>query len=220
MSRRARWVRMPCTLPAALPAAAAAIAKLQVRDAAPLVLWSSTSGAAAALRHDDDSSFALAFIAPMHVVPGRTARWPSWALSPVLAAYRDLGVRAYLTDDAICVHGESIASSRAEAVAGCAVICASLGVHRPARWHRSAGARSAEFRAWLREGLGLAGTQWGGESDLPPERVFEAGLRARIEAQHGWQFENCWPTPLEQMALREAREKPLLGVGLSAVSEV
>ena len=67
----------------------------------------------------------------------------------------------------------------------------------------AAPARGAEFRAWLREGLGLAHTQW--DQDALPERAFEAALRARIEAQHEWQFENSWPGPSEQQAIGAPR---------------
>lgn len=220
MSRRARWIRLACTLPAALPVAAAAMAKMQVRDAAPSVLWSSARRDAREHRQSDDASFALAIIAPLHVAPGRRTRWPSWALSPAVAAYRDLGLRAYLSDDAISVQGRRIAASRAEAIEGFAVICASLGMPVKADLLASTDVCNSEFRAWLREGLGLAMTQWGGESDSPSERVFEAGLRARIEAQHDWQFENSWPTALERVALSRTRESPLLREGLSVLSEI
>lgn len=220
MSRRARWIRLACTSPAGLLAAAAAMAKMQVRDAAPIVLWGSAQGEARDGSRNDTSHFALAVIAPMHVAPGRQGRWTSWVLSPVVAAYRDLGLRAYLNDDAICIHGRQIAASRAEAIAGCAVISASLGMSAAGGSLAAAAARSAEFRAWMREGLGLAMTQWGGERATPPERAFEAGLRARIEAQHGWQFENSWPTALERVALQEARERPSYHEGLRALSEI
>jgi hypothetical protein len=37
------------------------------------------------------------------------------------------------------------------------------------------------------------------------ERVLEAAFRARMEAQHGWQFDSSWPSPHERAAIEEAR---------------
>lgn len=215
MSRRARWIRLACTLPDALPQAAMAMAKMQVREAAPVVLWS-----AARTEVSDAAPFAFAVIAPMHVAPGRQSRWPSWALSPAVAAYRDLGLRTYLGEDGIWLQGRRIAACSAEAVGGCAVISASLGRCAIAGFGWSGSGHRAEFRAWLREGLGLAVTQWSEASDSPSERVFEAGLRVRIEAQHGWQFENSWPTALERVALLQVSESPAQRKGLRTLSAI
>jgi hypothetical protein len=163
--------------------AGAALSHVQARDSAPIVLWSRF-----AMSQEADAHFGFAFIVPVHLAPGRPMRWPAWALSPALATYREFGLRAYLSGPEISVHGSTLATSRAERVNGCAVIAATLrigmndGTKPP---------RGSEFRNWLREGLGLAHTQW--NQDLLPERAFEAALRARIEAQHEWQFENSWP---------------------------
>ena len=94
------------------------------------------------------------------------------------------------------MQGCELGSGRAERVNGCAVIAAKL---RTCLRDDAALARGAEFHAWLREGLGLARTQW--DRDALPERAFETALRTRIEAQHEWQFENSWPDAQEQCAL-------------------
>ena len=171
--------------------AGAALSHVQARDSAPIVLWSRFGAA-----QGDDAQFGFAFIVPVHLAPGKTVRWPAWALSPAVATYREFGLRAYLSGADICVQGSQMGSSRAERVNACAVVAARLRTHVR---EGAAPARGAEFRAWLREGLGLAQTQWG--EDALPERAFEAALRARIEAQHEWQFENSWPDPAEQHAI-------------------
>ena len=178
--------------------AGAALSHLQARDSAPIVLWSRFGASQA-----DDAQFGFAFIVPVHLAPGRFMRWPAWALSPAVATYREFGLRAYLSGAEICVQGSRLGCSRAERVSGCAVIAARL---RTRLREGAAPARGAEFRAWLREGLGLARTQWGG--DALSERAFEAALRARIEAQHEWQFENSWPDPAEQQAIGKAQAVP------------
>ena len=134
---------------------------------------------------EGDAQFGFAFIVPVHLAPGKTWRWPAWALSPAVATYREFGLRAYLSGADICVQGSQLASSRAERVNGCAVIAARL---KTCLRENTAVTRGADFRVWLREGLGLAATQW--DNAARPERAFEAALRARIEAQHEWQFEN------------------------------
>jgi hypothetical protein len=171
--------------------AGAALSHVQARDSAPIVLWSRFGAS-----QGDDAQFGFAFIVPVHLAPGRTVRWTAWALSPAVATYREFGLRAYLSGGDICVQGCQLGWSRAERVNGCAVIAATL---RTCLREGAAPARGAEFRAWLREGLGLAHTQW--DQEALPERAFEAALRTRIEAQHEWQFENSWPDAAEQRAI-------------------
>ena len=163
----------------------------QARDSAPIVIWSRFAAS-----QGDDAQFGFAFIVPVHLAPGKTVRWPAWALSPAVATYREFGLRAYLSGGDICVQGGAMGNSRAERVNGCAVIAARL---RTCLREGAAPPRGAEVRAWLREGLGLAHTQW--DQSALPERAFEAALRARIEAQHEWQFENSWPCEKEQQAI-------------------
>lgn len=146
------------------------------------------------------AEFGFALVVPVQMAPGKSARWTAWALSPALAVYRELGLRAYLDGGDICARGKRIAAGRIERVNGCAVATASL----PTCVEEAAvSQRGTAFRAWLREGVGLALTQLG--DDALSERSFESALRARIEAQHEWQFENSWPDAAEQKAINGAR---------------
>ena len=64
---------------------------------------------------------------------------------------------------------------------------------------------SPDFRNWLRDGLSLAMTEWADHGALPAERDLEETFRARIAAQHGWSFENAWPSAAELESIAEAR---------------
>jgi len=206
MARRARWVRFGLADPQELRAVGAALSVAQSRSAAPIVLWSRTRPGFDDGVADDPSQFAFVVVVPLRLAPGKPVRWPAWALSPAVAVYRDFGLRAYLNGTDICAQGERIASSCASRFHGCAVIACSLGGDfRRGGLHSPATDRATEFRGWLREGLGLTMTQWGGEGDGPPERALETALRARIEAQHAWQFENSWPDSSERLAIEAAR---------------
>ena len=199
MMRRARWIRLGFGDLCELRSVAAALSGVQTRSAAPIVLWGSDRGWA-------EPRFAFAVVAPEHLAPGTRARWTAWALSPAVAAYRDFGVRAYLEGSGIATQGRRIAASRAEVIHGCVVISAEIGAAACERSPLFASTeRAIEFRAWLRGGLGLAATQWVGADGAPPERAFEAVMRARFEAQHDWQFENSWPSGSERLALQAAR---------------
>jgi hypothetical protein len=178
--------------------AGAALSHLLVRKSPPIVLWSRFT-----VSQDADAPFGFAFIVPVHLAPGRTERWAAWALSPAVATYREFGLRAYLDGTDIRVQGCQLGCGRAERVNGCAVIAAKL---RTCLRDDAALARGAEFHAWLREGLGLARTQW--SQDALPERAFETALRARIEAQQEWQFENSWPDAEEQRAIGRSQAQP------------
>jgi hypothetical protein len=196
--RQARWIRLELGDPLEQWPAGAALSHVQARDSAPIVVWSRFDAS-----REGDAQFGFAFIVPVHLAPGKTVRWPAWALSPAIATYREFGLRAYQSGADICVHGSQLASSRAERVNGCAVVAARL---KTCLRENTAAARGAEFRVWLREGLGLALTQW--DDDALPERAFEAALRARIEAQHEWQFENSWPDATEQRAIGRTQGAP------------
>ena len=121
-----------------------------------------------------DSGLAFALVVPLRLAPGRAVRWRSWALAPLIATYRAFGVRAYLDGDRVCRSGRGIAQSEAAAVGCCAGIAASFLPRLPE-----------------------AGAAW-------TERSLIDAFRARIEAQHGWQFDSSWPSAGEQAAIAEA----------------
>ncbi len=204
MSRRARWIRLGAVDRRALQAACDGFSVAPSRVAAPIVLWGNSGSPPGELTQEDERGYLFAVVAPAHFAPGLAARWVSWALSPAVAACRDFGLRAYLDGCCLCLHGRRVGGGRAEAIGEWVVVTANLDLGgSPVAQSMCA----PEFRAWLREGLGLAMTQWRGEGDAPPERAFEAALRARIEAQHGWQFETAWPMKAEQAVIDGARRE-------------
>jgi len=97
-------------------AACAGFARAQRADATPAALW-------AAVRND---SHAYAIVAPLKYLPGRSSRWRSWALAPLVATYRGCGLSAYTDADRICLSGQPITAVSAEAVRDCAVVVANF----------------------------------------------------------------------------------------------
>ena len=112
--------------------------------------------------------YLFALIAPRRLAPGRVTRWISWALAPALATYRQFGLAAYLQDEAMWLHGRRIAGSRVCAIGECAVVASSFLAQFPAK------------------------------CVVVPSRDLEDAFRARLEAQHGWQFDHSWPTEPER----------------------
>jgi len=136
MAIAARWIRLhPPGMPA-LQAACAGFARAQAPEAAPAALWSGSA----------DQRHALAVVAPLKFLPGRSTRWRAWLLAPLVATYRQCGLSA-------------------TAVGACGVVV-------------------ADFAAW-------------GEN-------FMDALRRRVEAQHGWQFDHCWPSERERAVMAAA----------------
>lgn len=230
MGQAARWIRLGLLEPLALHASYAGLAAAQPAEAAPLVLWGQakthlclgqSQGCAeldaavsvpvvrrplgGGLVWVDESQYVFVLIAPRRLAPGRPARWFAWALSPAVATYRQFGLPAYLNGQDIWLHGRKIGGSGAATIGECAVVASSFLLEFPAeRFAASVAAPSREFRAWLREGLELAMTEWADYGALPAERDLEAVFRARLEAQLGWRFESSWPTRAEQAAIAEA----------------
>jgi hypothetical protein len=175
MAHAARWIRSAPVGQCGLDAACGGLASAQHARAAPIVLWARASAPVpGSSRAIERGHFAFALIAPLRFAPGRRSRWCAWALAPALAAYRHFGVRAYLDGDAMCLNGGRIADCDAQAIGACAVVVSSFLPRPP----------------------GSPG-EW-------PERELEAAFRARIEAQHGWQFENSWPSRAERLAVADA----------------
>lgn len=123
---------------------------------------------------DEQELFSFALVAPLRLAPGRRWRWRPWGLAPSIATYRQFGERAYLDGGDLWLGGRRIAESAAAEVGDCAVISSSFLARLP-RAHAG----------WT-------------------ERNVEDAFRGRIEAQHGWQFENCWPSPAERTEIAEA----------------
>ncbi|MEO8145311.1 MAG: hypothetical protein ABI654_13955 [Betaproteobacteria bacterium] len=124
--------------------------------------------------HDDEGGYAYAFVVPLRLVPGRPWRWRAWALAPAIATYRQFGERAYLDGDDVWLSGRRIAASEAATAGDCAVVVSGFAPRSP-----------GTLADWV-------------------ERELEAAFRGRIEAQHGWEFENSWPTETERLAITDA----------------
>lgn len=154
MAFAARWIRLHLRDSTVMRGACEGFARAQAAGAAPAVLWTGADGE----RH------AFAVVAPLQFLPGRSARWRAWALSPLVAAYRQRGLSAYTDADRICLSGRPITGVEAAAVGACSVVV-------------------ADFEPW-------------GEG-------FMDALRQRAEAQYGWQFDHCWPSPAERQAIAE-----------------
>jgi hypothetical protein len=203
----ARWIRLGLAGPLALRAAYTGLAAAQPPAAAPIVLWAEAGSCVRCEILDaEESQYVFVLIAPLRVAPGRRARWLAWALAPAIATYRHFGLRAYLDAGGVWLNGGRIARSAATHVGCCAVVGAGFLPRFPAApLHSGPSAVPVQFRAWLREGLALAISEWAGHGDTPAERELEAVFRARIEAQHGWQFETSCPSAREQAAIAAAR---------------
>jgi hypothetical protein len=178
----ARWIHSAPVGPRGLHAACAGLALAQQARSAPLVFWARVNAPVAGDPCAiEEDHYAIALIAPLRHAPGRRSRRRAWALAPVLAAYRYFGVHAYLDDDAVCLGGRQIATCGAQEIGACAVLVSSFLPCPPG-----------------------ALAEWA-------ERDLEAALRVRIESQHGWQFENSWPTEAERAAIADALAEEIAG---------
>lgn len=118
MAIPARWIRIEAHAGPALPAASAGFARAcagfahaQTARSAPAVLWTQTA-----------RELAVALVVPLKFAPGRSRRWCSWGLSPLIAAFRQAGLRAYHDADGIWSGGRRIASGEARPVGECVVV--------------------------------------------------------------------------------------------------
>ncbi|MGA8050285.1 MAG: hypothetical protein WCA09_08905 [Burkholderiales bacterium] len=232
-AQAARWIRIGLVEPLDLHASYAGLAAAQAPDAGPIVLWGQakthlclgqSQGLAeldpavlvpvvrrplgGGLVWVDESQYVFVLIVPRRLAPGRPARWFPWALAPVVATYRQFGLPAYLNEQDVWLHGRKIAGSGAASIGECAVVASSFLLRFPAeRFAEAVASPSSDFRAWLRDGLALAMTEWADHGALPAERELEEAFRARICAQHGWHFESSWPSEAELAAIAEARSE-------------
>jgi hypothetical protein len=114
MAIAARWIRLSANRIPALHAACAGFARVQGPCSAPAALWARCG----------DDRHAIAVVAPLKFLPGRSSRWRAWLLAPLVAAYRVRGVTAYFDADRICLSAQPIGGVTAAAVGSCAVVVA------------------------------------------------------------------------------------------------
>ena len=153
------------------------------------------------VQYAEPASLVYALLVPLHLAPGRPASWAAWGLAPALATYRAFGVRAYLEGSAIWLHGRHHAASHILRIGNALVVASSF----PAHCGRAQGVfgnrrGSSHYDVWGCSDR-LARTAPGDSGELPSERGVEGLLQARIEAQHGWRFENSWPDASEINAI-------------------
>jgi hypothetical protein len=117
---------------------------------------------------EDEMSFAFALITPRRLAPGRTARWSAWGLASAVATYRQFGVPAYFEQEGLWLHGRCIGEARVQAIGECALIASTFLARFPDK------------------------------CVVTPSALVEEAFRARLEAQHGWQFDHSWPTAQER----------------------
>lgn len=212
--RAARWIRLGQVDSLGLRANCEGLAASVSDLLRPIVLWGrameslslgpepSRKGAAAPALEcpvqetqycAEPASLVYALLVPLRLAPGRPASWAAWGLAPALATYRAFGVRAYLEGSAIWLHGRHHAASRILRIGNALVVASSFPAHG-GRMQGILGNRqgSPNFDFWGRGGR-LVCTTPGVSGELPSERDVEGLLQARIEAQHGWRFENSWP---------------------------
>lgn len=113
MALAARWIRLHLRDLASMRAACEGFARAQNADAVPAALWAG-----------EDERRAFALVAPLKYVPGRSTRWRSWGIAPLVAAYRQCGLSAYTDADRICLSGQPISGVEAAAAGACAVVVA------------------------------------------------------------------------------------------------
>lgn len=127
MSIAARWIRQGGIEPRILLATVAALAFRQAGRAAPILLW---ARAASPVEGDwlnaEQGQPVFALIVPARLAPGRESRRIPWALAPAIAAYRQLGVRAYANGNDIWLNGRRIARGAAASLGGSVMVSGSF----------------------------------------------------------------------------------------------
>ena len=117
---------------------------------------------------EDEMHYAFALITPRRLAPGRSARWSAWGLAAAVATYRRFDVPAYFEQEGLWLHGRCIAEARVQAIGECVLIASTFLARFPAK------------------------------CVVTPSAAIEEAFRARLEAQHGWQFDHSWPSAHER----------------------
>jgi hypothetical protein len=187
----ARWIRFD---PGAtsIEAACRPFARTQGQRGAPVCLW---GRAAESIRLDDDlwagpGDFVFVLLVPGIHAPGRQDRRVPWGMSPVVAALRRFGARAYLDGTALCLHGMRIGGGGLRELAGHAIIFGVFPGEPPKSVEEGERGKLLAFDPWL-SALNHEGRS----------RQLLAAFRSALEAQHGWQFDTGWPTRAERSEL-------------------
>ena len=119
---------------------------------------------------EDDMQYCFALITPRRLAPGRSMRWSAWGLASAVATYRQFGVAAYFEQEGIWLQGRCIGEARVQEIGECALVGSTFLASFPAKCL------------------------------VTPSALIEDAFRARLEAQHGWQFDHSWPSAHERKA--------------------
>ena len=192
MDQPARWIRLDPEGVSGVMAVCRGFSRSAEGLGAPVCFW---GRAAEPARLDDGlwaepGEFVFALLVPHRYAPGRRDRWLSWGLSPVVAALRRFGARAYLDGQAIRLHGERIGGGSAREIEDCAAIVGVFPAEPPQSCDVAGRGRLLEFDPWL-SALNREGRA----------RQVLAAFRYALEVQHGWQFDTGWLTEAELSAM-------------------
>ena len=154
----ARWIRLGALSQSEFDATSTALAALQSRTAAPLLVWA-----------EEAARYPFALVVPLKFAPGRRDRWLSWGLAAAVATYRQFGVPAYL-DGEVTLHARRIAQTRVVELGECAVVASSFLMRFPGSCIATPSRELEEaFRLRLEAQHG-----WGFEFSWPSRREAEA----------------------------------------------
>jgi len=192
MDHPARWIRLDPEGVSGLVAVCRGYARAQEGRDAPVCLWGRVTEP---VRLDEGlwaeaGQYVFALLVPRLRAPGRTDRWLSWGLSPVVSALRRIGAHAYLDGQSVCLHGERVGGGCVLEMDGCAAILGTFPAAPPGPAGQGA---LLEFDPWL-----AALNREGGA------RQVLAAFRSALEQQHGWQFDTAWPSDAELSAITSA----------------
>ncbi len=117
---KARWIRLGPLAAQDFDVAVARLAAAQRAESAPILAWARAG-----------ERYLFALIAPRRLAPGRATRWLAWGISPAIAAYRQMGLRAYIEGDGIWLHGEPLDPVSVREVRECVVVASRIQARLP-----------------------------------------------------------------------------------------
>ena len=226
----ARFIDTGLLAPALFHATYAGVAQAMARDAAPVVMWGSSTphvslgqsqhrDAELAPELDvpaltrplgggavwiDESQHCFVLIAPLTMAPVRPVDWYRWGLAPALETFRHFGLRVTRREQDLWLDGRKIAGSGAATIGRAAVLASSFLLRFPAaRFARCIASPSPTFRRWLLSGLRQAMTDWQSHQRPPAQEALRFAFRAAVTTTLQWQLKDSGLSAAEQAAREE-----------------